>query len=95
MPTPITLYTFGRGGRILGSETVELDGDEEARHLAPEHLRAAYQTLRDWADDARGIEAAWDTMTAGQKDAAIQALFGRTATYLDRMADLLAVLNRA
>lgn len=94
MPTPVTLYTFGRGGEVLAEQTVDLDGDEEARHLAPEHLRQAYQTLRDWAEDARSVEAGWDTMTAGQKDAALRALFGRTGTYLDRVADLLAVLDR-
>lgn len=95
MTTDVTVSTFGKGGEVLDQHVVQISGDEELRHLAPDNLRQAYQTLRSWADDARATDAAWDTLTQAQKDARLHILFARLGPFMDRLADLLSELRKA
>ena len=88
MATTITIYEFGPDGPVpVGTFT--LTGDAEARYLAPDRVREAYQTLRQWSIDAAQVNTDWPTMTAGQKDSAMRETIRRLGILLDRFADVL------
>jgi len=87
---------YGPGG-LIGSEVIsrDLTGEEEQRYLSPDRLRQAYQTLRQWSNDAAQTNTDWPTMTQGQKDAALRETIRRLGLFFDRFADLLLIEGRS
>lgn len=94
MTTEVRVLTLGSGGKVLGEHVVVLDGDDEKRALASANLESAYATLRSWADDARAVDAEWDTLTTAEKDVRLRVVFRRLGPFMDRLADLLAELRK-
>ena len=92
---PITVENYGPEG-LISTETIPriLEGEDEQRHLSPERLRQAYDTLRDWSADAAQVNDDWATMTQGQKDAALKETIRRLGLFFDRFADLLLLEGR-
>jgi len=93
MTTTYTIEHYGPNG-LISSEVVTLNGEEELAYLAPERLRNAYATLRQWSTDAANEATAWPTQNAAQRDAAMVATFNRLSTFFDRFSDLLLHLGR-
>lgn len=71
-----------RRERIVSDEDMLRDG-------APQRLRTAYASLRQWSQDADSVAASYDTMTAAQRLAAQKQLFVRFGRVCDGLADLL------
>jgi len=87
---PQRIENYGPNGLIdVQTPSLVLTGEDEQRYLAPDKLKAAYTTLRQWSADAAQVNTDWDTMTAGQKDAAMQETIRRLGIFMDRLADLL------
>jgi hypothetical protein len=87
---------YGPNG-LISSEVIQFDltGEDEERYLSPDRLRAAYTTLRSWADDGAQVHTDWPTMTQGQKDAALRETIQRLGIFFDRFADLLLIDGRS
>jgi hypothetical protein len=86
---------YGPDG-LIDTEVIdyELTGEAEQRHLSPERIRNAYQTLRQWSADAATNHTNWPTMTNAQKDAAQRETIRRLGILMDRLADLLLLEGR-
>jgi hypothetical protein len=80
-----------RDGELVSRETVVLEGDDAERDLAPERIRNAYTTAREWAADAERVVAAWDGMAPAAKDAALQETIRRLGIMLDVIADQILI----
>lgn len=97
MTTVITrpIYEFVNGvATLVGTTDEVLEGDAEEQYLADVATRNAYQTLRQWADDAAQVNTDWPTMTQAQKDNALRETIRRLGVFLDRFADLLLLEGR-
>lgn len=97
----MTQYTrrienYGPNGLIDFEDVVfELTGEDEQRYLSPERLQQAYNTLRNWSNDAETTHANWPTMTQGQKDAVMREVIQRLGLFFDRFADLLLIEGKS
>ncbi len=91
--TPVEDY--GPNG-LIGTRVIQqvLTGEAEQAYLSPDRIRQAYQTLRQWSDDAETTHANWPGMTQGQKDAVMRETIQRLGLFFDRFADLLLIEGR-
>jgi hypothetical protein len=93
---PTNVEHYGPNG-LASTEVIHniLEGEAELQHLAPDKLRTAYTTLRQWSADAQATADAWATLSNAQKDARMQITYQRLATFFDRFADLLLAEGRS
>jgi hypothetical protein len=93
MTVVIPVEHYGPGG-LISTEQVTLNGEDEVRHLSPERVRAAYQTLRTWSIDAQTHYDDWPNKTNAQKDVVQRETIRRLGIFFDRFADLLLMEGR-
>ena len=97
----MTQYTkrienYGPSGLIDFQDIIfNLTGEDEQRHLSPDRIRQAYNTLRQWSADAAQVNTDWPTMTANQKDNTQREVIRRLGIFFDRFADLLLIEGRS
>jgi len=86
---------YGPNG-LINSEVIHniLTGEAELAHLAPDKVKQAYLTLRQWSLDAETESAAWAGQSQAQRDAAMATTFHRLSVFFDRFADLLLLEGR-
>ena len=87
---------YGPGG-LINTEFINFDliGEEEQAYLAPDRVKQAYATLRQWSADAAQVNTDWPTMTQGQKDTALRETIRRLGIFFDRFADILLLDGRS
>lgn len=83
-----------KNGQLVSRTPRTVSDAEIQRRDAPARLRNAYSALRTWSTDADAYAAAYDTMTAAQRQAAQKQLFTRFGRLCDGLADLLLDLGR-
>ena len=86
---------YGPNG-FINTQTVNftLTGEAELQHLAPDKVKQAYATLRQWSLDAETESGAWAGQSQAQRDAAMATTFHRLSVFFDRFADLLLLEGR-
>jgi hypothetical protein len=90
-----TVENYGPNG-LVSTEVIHniLTGEAELQHLAPDKVKQAYQTLRQWSLDAETESAAWAGQSQAARDAAMATTFHRLSVFFDRFADLLLLEGR-
>jgi hypothetical protein len=96
MPTTVTVETWGPEG-LISTEQVTLPGAQRQYDTTYRRYRddPAYDTLRQWALDARAAFDDWPTKTDAQKDAAVRETIRRLGVFMDRMADQILTRGQA
>jgi hypothetical protein len=86
---------YGSNG-LINTQTITqtLTGEAEVAHLAPDKVRQAYLTLRQWSLDAETESTAWAGQSQAARDAAMATTFHRLSVFFDRFADLLLLEGR-
>jgi hypothetical protein len=86
---------YGSNG-LINTEVIHniLTGEAEVTYLAPDKVKQAYLTLRQWSLDAETESAAWTGQSQAARDAAMATTFHRLSVFFDRFADLLLLEGR-